>query len=133
MLEVKPLQSKIEQETACLKCGIEYAPDYLAYAAYKDGQFICLCQFKPAAECGIIRDLKAIDGRRDAETMDLTLRAALSFLDLCGNSRCECRGGVVDEEALRLAGFELNEDGRYAISHDKIGCPHKKAGKPAKS
>lgn len=131
MLEVKPLQSKIEQETACLKCDIEYAADYLAYAAYKDGHFVCLCQFKTTAEGGIIKDIKALEGRRDAETLDLTLRAALSFMDLCGNNRCECRGGALDIDALRLVGFEPNESGHYAISFDKLGCQHKKtAGNP---
>ena len=126
MLEVKPLQNKTEQETACLKCGVMYAPDYLAYAAYKDGQFVCLCQFKPSSGCGIIKDLKALEDNRDAETLELILRAALSFMDLCGNRCCECRGGELDIDALRLAGFELNEKGHYAISFDKLGCQHKK-------
>ena len=38
MLEVKPIQSKAEQEDICIRCGVEYDVDLLAYAAVVDDE-----------------------------------------------------------------------------------------------
>lgn len=115
MLEVKPLQSKIEQEAACLRCGVEYAADYLAYAAYADGIFSCICQFKLNGDCGIIKDLRATEGNFNPEALYLTGRAALSFMDLCGIHRAQCKHDAADEEIILKVGFIKNDDESYCI------------------
>ena len=46
MLEVLPIQAKIEQEAICARCGVEYDADCMAYRATIDGVLTGICQFR---------------------------------------------------------------------------------------
>ena len=54
MLKVLPVQSKLTQEEICIKCGVKYNADLLAYAAYVDDRLAGVCQFKLTDKGGII-------------------------------------------------------------------------------
>ena len=57
MLEVLPIQTKLEQEAICARCGIAYKVDCMAYHALVDGNLTAVCQFTMDAEGGHIHDL----------------------------------------------------------------------------
>lgn len=119
MLEVKPIQSKVEQEAACARCGIAYDADLLAYAATVDGELVGVCQFTLAEQGGSVRSLGTTAGREsDFEAMFVLGRAALNFIDLCGVHRAAYDAPVEGEAAERLIraiGFAPNETGRWCV------------------
>ena len=84
MLKVLPVQSKLTQEELCLKCGIKYDADTLAYEATVDGRFAGLCQFKVTDKGGLIYDLVPAPDFDNFEAMFVMGRGALNFIDLCG-------------------------------------------------
>ena len=45
MLEIKPIQSKEEQEAACAKCAGAYDADCMAYGAKENGELLGVAQF----------------------------------------------------------------------------------------
>lgn len=87
MLKVLPIQTKTEQCELCGKVGSEYLPDALAYAAYADGEFCGVCQFKLAPEGVKILSLSSIPGHETFQPMYVMGRAALSFAETCGAER----------------------------------------------
>lgn len=92
MLEVLPIQAKIEQEAICARCGIEYDADCMAYRATIDGVLTGICQFSMSDRGGVIRDLATVQGQalndRDRiESLFVLGRATLNFIDLCGVHR----------------------------------------------
>ena len=92
MLEVLPIQAKIEQEAICARCGVEYDADCMAYRATIDGVLTGICQFSMSDRGGVIRDLATVQGQtlndRDrVESLFVLGRATLNFIDLCGVHR----------------------------------------------
>ena len=90
MLEVHPIQNKLEQEALCARCGVAYKVETLAYRASVDGELVGICQFSLAGgKIARIQDLAQTTERREAGTDDreplfVMGRAALNFCDLCG-------------------------------------------------
>lgn len=119
MLEVKPIQSKVEQEAVCARCGSPYDADLLAYAATVDGELIGVCQFTLAEEGGSVRTLGCVPDRADDfEAMFVLGRAALNFIDLCGVHRAAYDapvGSEAEERLIRAIGFAPDTDGHFVI------------------
>ena len=119
MLEVKPIQDKAAQEAACVRCGIEYDADLLAYAAEVDDELVGVCRFTMSAEGGSVRGMGTLLGREpDFEAMFVLGRAALNFIDLCGVHKATYDAPIKDEEQGRLIkaiGFDHLEDGRWFV------------------
>jgi hypothetical protein len=84
MLKVLPIQSKQEQQTLCLRCGIPFESELLAYAATVDDRFVGMCQFTLQPEGGIVYHLAPVLGEEvDTQALFVMGRAALNFIDLC--------------------------------------------------
>lgn len=121
MLEVLPIQSKLEQEANCARCGVVYDADCMAYHALIDGRLMGVCQFTMNAGGGFIRDLALI---KDAEVADkdrieslfVMGRATLNFIDLCGVHKAYFDDAAFlasDEGLVKSIGFSKQADGRW--------------------
>ena len=127
MLKVLPRQSKISQEEICLRCGVKYDPDLLAYSATVDDQLAGVCQFKLSDKGGLIYDLAPVKDSFDFEAMFVLGRGTLNFIDLCGVHYAIYRGEVKDEQTERLVkavGFKLTERGTYEVNLEGFFTDH---------
>ena len=115
MLEVLPIQDKTLQESVSLRCGVNYDPDLMAYAAYVDGKLVGICQFTMKEDGGRIVDLANVTDVTDTQALFVMGRAALNFIDLCGVHSAKCESDNIDETLLRAVGFSKNPDGIYEI------------------
>ena len=127
MLKVLPIQSKISQEEICLRCGVKYDPDLLAYSATVDDQLAGVCQFKLSDKGGLIYDLTPVKDSFDFEAMFVLGRGTLNFIDLCGVHYAIYRGEVKDDQTERLVkavGFKLTEQGTYEVNLEGFFTDH---------
>ena len=127
MLKVLPIQSKISQEEICLRCGVKYDPDLLAYSATVDDQLAGVCQFKLSDKGGLIYDLTPVKDSFDFEAMFVLGRGTLNFIDLCGVHYAIYRGEVKDDQTERLVkavGFKLTERGTYEVNLEGFFTDH---------
>ena len=127
MLKVLPIQSKISQEEICLRCGVKYDPDLLAYSATVDDQLAGVCQFKLSDKGGLIYDLAPVKDSFDFEAMFVLGRGTLNFIDLCGVHYAIYRGEAKDEQTERLVkavGFKLTERGTYEVNLEGFFTDH---------
>ena len=109
MLEIKPIQSKEEQEQVALACATPYLPDAMAYGAREDGKLLGICQFRILGESAHLYDLVNTSGITDYEALILMGRAALNFINLCGIDRATCDlEGVTLHRALGFANGEVD-------------------------
>ena len=115
MLKVLPIQSKQEQSTLCLRCGIPFEQELLAYAATVDERFVGMCQFTLRPEGGILYHLAPVkDEQPDTQALFVMGRAALNFIDLCGVHQAYFDGdtSLPGEQLLHAIGFRPDESGR---------------------
>ncbi len=125
MLKVLPIQSKLKQEEVCLKCGIEYNPDLLAYAAYNDDVLAGVCQFKLTDKGGIIYDIAPVTAEpANEEALFVMGRGTLNFIDLCGVHNASYVGTGADDALLLKIGFKKDGDGAYSIDLDGFFTDH---------
>ena len=122
MLEVIPIQTKIEQEAICARCGVPYNADYMAYQAVIDGTLKGICQFSMDSTGGHIHNL-ALVTEGDINTLDrveslfVMGRATLNFIDLCGVHVAFFDDALFpDEGMIRSIGFARNQDGRWEMN-----------------
>ena len=127
MLKVLPIQSKITQEEICLRCGVKYDPDLLAYSATVDDELAGVCQFKLTDKGGMVYDLAPVKDSFDFEAMFVLGRGTLNFIDLCGVHYAIYRGEVKDEQTERLVkavGFKLTNRGTYEVNLEGFFTDH---------
>ena len=124
MLKVLPVESKEKQKDICDKCGVVFNADTLAYAATVDDRLAGVCQFKVAAEGGLIYDLAPALDFENFEAMFVMGRGALNFIDLCGVHNASFVGEVKDASLLRAVGFKESEDGRFEINLEGFFTDH---------
>ncbi|MBQ7376445.1 MAG: hypothetical protein IJW52_06140 [Clostridia bacterium] len=127
MLKVLPIQSKINQEEICLRCGVKYDPDLLAYSATVDDELAGVCQFKLTDKGGMVYDLAPVKDSFDFEAMFVLGRGTLNFIDLCGVHYAIYRGEVKDEQTERLVkavGFKLTDRGTYEVNLEGFFTDH---------
>lgn len=124
MLEIKPIQSKEEQEAACARCKIPYDAEMMAYAAKDNGNFIGMSQFTILSEAGYIQNITLTEGLQDFEALFLMGRAMLNFIDLCGIHRAYCADDAAEPRILTAIGFHRDEEGRLQadMTHMFGGC-----------
>ncbi|MBQ8175335.1 MAG: hypothetical protein IJ009_08050 [Clostridia bacterium] len=113
MLEIKPIQSKDEQASACARCAVSYDPDCMAYAATLDGEFLGVAQFTIEKNHGHIKNVTLLPGVEDFEAVFLMGRAMLNFIDLCGIHTATCASDAASETIIKAIGFQKNEDGVF--------------------
>lgn len=124
MLEIKPIQSKEEQEAACARCKIAYDAEYMAYSAKDDGSFIGVAQFTMIEGAGYIKNITLTEGLDDFEALFLLGRAMLNFIDLCGIHRAYCAEDAAEGRILTAIGFRRDAEGRLFadMTHMFGGC-----------
>lgn len=139
MLEVLPIQTKIEQEAICARCGVPYDADCMAYRASIDGLLTGICQFSMSDKGGVLHQLAVVTGQsledRDRiESLFVLGRATLNFIDLCGvhfATFADERFLAANEGLVRSIGFSPAEDGTWTVDlHGFFDepCQHGKAG-----
>lgn len=115
MFKIEPIRTKEEQRKYCELCHIEYDEDYLAYAAFIDGAFSGICQFRIIGDAGMIRDLVPLPGVDDFEVMFIMGRSTMNFIDLCGVHLCRARKNAGEMRLLTGIGFrDVGEDSLFA-------------------
>ncbi len=121
MLEVLPIQTKLEQEAACARCGISFDPDCMAYHALVDGNLTGICQFRMDEVGGhlcalaVIQD-STLSDRDRVESLFVLGRATLNFIDLCGVHIAYFEDATFDEEGMiKSIGFSRDERGRWVM------------------
>ena len=124
MIKVLPIQSKLRQEEICLKCGVEYDADLLAYAVSVDDRLSGICQFKLTDKGGVIHDIAATTDHYDADALFVMGRGALNFIDLCGVHYATYVGSGAEDSLLRKIGFKQNSDGVYEIDLNGFFTDH---------
>lgn len=116
MLEIKPIESKEEQEQICACCGINFRSELFAYKAYDNGKLLAASQFDIEGKSAVIYDMKQVIGSPDDfEAMFILGRAVLNFLDLCGVQTVYFDNKTGENEKIaKLIGFK-NENERFCI------------------
>ena len=115
MLEIKPVQTKEEQNKICGACGVVFDPDCFAYSAVEDGEkLLGAAQFRIFGGCGIIYDLANADGIDDLEALILTGRTALNFIDSCGIKDAVIK--TKNRDLPKILGFTQDENGLYRVN-----------------
>ncbi len=121
MLEVLPIQTKLEQENACARCGVRFDPDCMAYHAIIDGDLKGITQFYMDADGGHIRTLALvtdaeISDRDRIESLFVLGRATLNFIDLCGVHIAYFEDEDFTEEGMiKSIGFSRDGKGRWVM------------------
>lgn len=111
MLIIRPIEEKAQQETFALSCGVPYRVNDLAYAAYSDGNFIAISQFRVCDTHGILDDLALIPCSDDREALFILGRQTLNWIDLLGIHFCRARTNTADPRLLSLMGFIPSDTG----------------------
>ncbi len=135
MLEILPIQTKIEQEAACARCAVAYDADCMAYHALVDGELTGLCQFFMDGVGGHIRTLAvikdaALSDHDRVESLFVLGRATLNFIDLCGVHFALFEDGDFAEEGMiRSIGFSKDEHDRWVMNLEGFFTEPCKCGK----
>ena len=122
MLEILPIQTKIEQEAICARCGMPYEASCLAYHALVDGELAGACQFRMNDKGGFIRHLGLVKDRElsaqdRAEALFVMGRGTLNFIDLCGVHDAYFEDAAFEDEAMiKAIGFRKNDEGRWYMN-----------------
>ena len=124
MLKVLPIQSKDEQKSLCEACGVKFDADLLAYAAYTDGKFAGISQFKLTDKGGLVYDIAPCKEFEDFETLFVMGRGTLNFIDLAGVHYATYVGEVKDEALLKAIGFKKTDSGRFEINLEGFFTDH---------
>ncbi len=124
MLKVLPIQSKLTQQELCMKCGVAYNADLLAYSASVDDTLAGVCQFKLTDRGGVIYDIAPATDFYSREALFVMGRGTLNFIDLCGVHNAIYRGEVKDESLLLEIGFKKNDDGVFEINLEGFFTDH---------
>ena len=120
MLEILPIQTKIEQEAICARCGMPYEASCLAYHALVDGELAGACQFRMNDKGGFIRHWGLVKDRElsaqdRAEALFVMGRGTLNFIDLCG---------VLGIHEFNIANNVLTVEA-VECGAEILGCGHK--------
>ena len=121
MLEVLPIQTKLEQEAICARCGVEFKVDCMAYHALVDGNLTAVCQFTMDEDGGHIHDLAMVrdvefTDRDRIESLFVMGRATLNFIDLCGVHKAYFEDEQFEGEGMiKSIGFTRLGDGRWFV------------------
>ena len=127
MLKVLPIQSKLSQEEICLRCGVKYDPDLLAYSATVNDELVGVCQFKLTDKGGMLYDLAPVQGTFDFEALFVLGRGTLNFIDLCGVHYAFFLGNIPDEQTERLVkavGFKKTDSDSYEVNLEGFFTDH---------
>ena len=127
MLEIKPIQSKTEQEAACARCGIPYDADCMAYGAKENGELLGVAQFTFERGEGYVKNIATAVGLDDFEALFLMGRAVLNFIDLCDVHTAVCAEDASTKRAIAAIGFSRDKNGVLRADMTRMfgGCDGK--------
>lgn len=113
MLEVKAIQDKAMQKQICLRCGVDYDADTLAYSIFDNESLIGIIQFAIKSKYGVIYTLSKSD---DIEALMTAVRAVFNFIDICGIKDVYFRDDTCNDDLIQMIGFNKNNDGSWHIN-----------------
>ena len=127
MLEIKPIQSKSEQEAICALCGVTFDAECMAYAAREGDTILGVAQFTIERGEGFVKDIKTKEGLDDFEALFLMGRAVLNFIDLCGVHTAVCAEDAATPRAIAAIGFARDDNGVLRADMTRMfgGCDGK--------
>jgi hypothetical protein len=114
MLEIKPIQTKEEQEEICGLCGVDFDIDCLAYAAREGNKLLGVSQFRILGEYAIIYDLVNAAGANDLGALIIMGKSTLNFIDLCGVKDVIIK--AENQDLPRLLGFKTDDEGVWRVN-----------------
>ncbi len=135
MLEVLPIQSKLEQEAIAARCGMVFDADCMAYQAIIDGNLMGASQFLMDETGGHIRALAlvkdtAVSDHDRVESLFVLGRATLNFIDLCGVHIAYFEDATFAEEGLiKSIGFSKDDRDRWVMNLEGFFTEPCKCGK----
>ncbi|MCL2813417.1 MAG: hypothetical protein FWD23_02325 [Oscillospiraceae bacterium] len=112
MLEIKPIQTKQEQQEICGLCSVEFDAGCLAYGAKEGADLLAVAQFRIHGGYAVIYSLALAPGVRDFEALAATGKAALAFIYSC--SVGEVFFKTEDEELAKALKFKKS-DAQYSL------------------
>ncbi len=118
MLTVLPIQSKQEQEAVCLRCGVPFRSDCMAYEARVQDKLIGVCQFNLKDGIGHITDFAEYlpqGAEHDNEALFIMARGCLNFIDLCGVHKAFFDAEFHNHDLIHAIGFRKNAENRWEI------------------
>ena len=128
MLEIKPVQTKEEQQEICGLCGVEFDADCLAYSAKENGKLLGISQFRIHGKYAVIYDLANAVGVDDLGALIITGKTTLNFIDLCGVKEVIIKTKAESNHLPGILGFDNAKDGIYKINltgYFKSPCENK--------
>ncbi len=117
MLEIKPVQSKEEQQRLALICEIDYRPEDLMYVAYVDGELVGVSQFGYTEKQAWIHEIVPAPGTEDWDALFIMGRQTVNFIDLSGTHEAwlaPC--GETGCALARRIGFREKENGIWYMN-----------------
>jgi hypothetical protein len=114
MLEIKPIQTKEEQEKICGLCGVDFDTDCLAYAARENNKLLGVSQFRILDGYAVIYNLANACGIDDLDALIIMGKGTLNFIDLCG-----VKDVIIKEKSRdlpKLLGFKKDDSGVWRVN-----------------
>ena len=117
MLKITPINDKEAQKELSAACGLDFAPERMAYQIYEGEKFLGIAEFYISGKVGYISRIRNSVGSFDTDALEIAGRAVLNFLDLCGIKDVVCEvHEPLDEILAKRMTFEKDSDGRYKIN-----------------
>ena len=113
MLEILPVEDKLIQESLCLRFGIKFDQELMAYAAYRDGAPVGICRFTFKNGEGFLVDLSTFKEQNDKNILFSLGIAVLNFIDQCGAVAAKCENKAIDSTILLALDFHQTSEGTY--------------------
>ncbi len=117
MLEIKPVQTKEEQQRIALLCEMEYRSEDLMYVAYVDGEIVGASQFGYEDKKAWVHQIAPAPGKNDWDALFIMGRQTVNFIDLSGTHEAWMRPFGEENCALaRRIGFREQADGIWYMN-----------------
>ena len=116
MLEIKPVQTKKEQEKICGLCGVAFDIDCLCYAAFESNKLLAAAQFRILGEYAVVYDLTNAAGVNDFQALIITGKCALNFIDLCKIKVKEVVFKIENQDLLEALGCKKDASGVWRVN-----------------
>lgn len=114
MLEIKPIQTKEEQEEICRLCGVDFDIDCLAYAVRENNKLLGISQFRILGEYAVIYHLANASSVDDLEALIIMGKGTLNFIDLCDVKDVIIKAG--NQNLPKLLGFKKDDGGVWRVN-----------------
>ena len=113
MLEILPVEDKVIKESLCLRFGLKFDQELMAYVAYRNGAPVGMCRFTFKNGEGILVDLSTAETSDEQNILFSLGIAALNFIDQCGALTAKCEKKCIDPSILSSLGLHKIKEETY--------------------